>query len=133
MTSWRSYSDLHDLWEVKISKCQFLLHWCLDRGSLGQGFQNNISFGLWLLRGHLVTSKWSLWGQNNKVTIFASWVSGYMFFGSGISKIALVLDYDLLEATYRPSNDLWKVKIIRYQLLFPWCQNIGFLGQGFWK
>ena len=34
------------------------------------------------------------------MTIFAKWVSGYMFFGSGISKIALVLDYDLLEAIY---------------------------------
>ena len=35
--------------------------------------------------------------SNFNASIFASWVSKYGFFGSRISKIALVLDYDLPE------------------------------------
>ena len=68
-----------------------------------------------------------------KVTIFASWLSRYRFFGSRISNIALVLDYGLSEVTYWPPNDLWEVKISKCQFLLHGCLDTCFLGQGFKK
>ena len=49
-----------------------------------------------------------------------------MFFGSRISKIALVivLHYDPLEATYKLSKDLLEVKIRNYQFLLYFAVKI---------
>ena len=66
---------------------------------------------------------WPLGGQNFIVSIFASWMSKYRFFGSRISKIALVLDYGLWQATYWPPNDLWDVKLLSINICFKYVRD----------
>ena len=45
---------------------------------------------------------------------------------SKISKITLVLDYDLLQVTYWPPNDLFEVKIKMCHVLLHGCLNMVF-------
>ena len=119
MTSRRLSSDLQMTSErsklLSVNFCfmgvNILVLWVKD-------FKNSISFGLWLLRGHLLAFIWPLRGQNWKVSLFSSGVSKCRFFGSRISKIALVLDYDIAKAIFWPPNDLWEVKISNCHFCF---------------
>ena len=55
-------------------------------------------------------------------------MSRYRFFGSRISKIALVLDYNLSEVTYWPPNDLWEVKNFKVTIFASWVSRYTFFG-----